>query len=345
MFTTRKVLAVLMSITLFMSMFALPVFAADQYESESNNTVATADVTYNDYNNYGNISSSSDVDWWRISFSQNGSANFWIGNIPSGCRYGLYLYESDGSLLIAKSTISGDQQLVNARVYAGVTYMVKIKSEAGYSSSNYCFRAKNYTATRNANVYTFTDINGAINFRENFTTLSPHLYSMNYISKHRFDYTAATAYSEIPDCSLVAITNHADAGRINFYDSYLTANTIVYGNANNAGLGKYGYEALSNVKLLTFVGCNSGDTSSLYGNLVDSAINKGVMCSIGWTESFYHDDIILWHDVFYETLSYGYTVAYAISEANSYMQDHAIDYSSIAAQYYGTSPIHSLTLS
>ena len=61
-------------------------------ESENNNTVSAADKTYDDYDNYGAISSTSDVDWWKVTFTQNGEANFWLGNIPSGCNYNLYLY-------------------------------------------------------------------------------------------------------------------------------------------------------------------------------------------------------------------------------------------------------------
>ena len=67
------------------------------YETESNNTSALADETYDGYNNYGRISSTSDVDWWQIYFDQEGMANFWLGEIPSGCDYDLQVYDYTGT--------------------------------------------------------------------------------------------------------------------------------------------------------------------------------------------------------------------------------------------------------
>ena len=65
------------------TLFISPAYASagTYYESEPNNTYSTADITYNDYDNYGYISTLSDVDWWRISFNYSGPANFWLGNM------------------------------------------------------------------------------------------------------------------------------------------------------------------------------------------------------------------------------------------------------------------------
>ena len=338
-------ISVVFSILITCSYFSPSAYALDIYETENNNTVSVANVTYDDYNNYGSISSASDVDWWKITFSQSGSANFWIGNIPSGCQYNLYLYENDGRLLLACAEHGTSSKRINARVYAGVTYTIKIVSgNSAYSSSNYLFRIKNYTDQRNARVFTFSDTNGVINFNENATTILPYLYDMDYNAARFYNRYANVAFEEIPESDLVVITNHALPGEMKFYNSTLYADTTIY-NQYNAGLGNYDAGDLSRIKLMTFAGCNSGDTSSMYGNLVDSAKNKGVYCCIGWTESFYHDDIINWHNAFYESLYYGNTVSIAIADANLALLGNALEYSSISAQYYGTSPLSSLTLS
>lgn len=341
----QRFILISITIALLCSMFTISAFAVDLNETESNNTDSTADVTYNDYNNYGKISSSSDVDWWQVTFSQNGSANFWIGNLPSGCRYGLYLYELNSSNLIAKSVTGTVDQLINARVYAGVTYKIKITSISGYSStSTYTFRTKNYTATRQAKIYTFTDEVKNINLSENYPNISSHLAYMDYNPIHRFGYTATSAFSDIPNSSLVAIYNHAEPGRIRFANAtYLYGGSYIY-DKNNAALGLYETEALSNVKLISFVGCHSGDMFYDWGNLVDTARYKGAHCSIGWTDSPYHDDVLRWNSKFYDTLSYGYTVAYAIEEARLHMAESSLEYSSITAIYTGTSSPDSLTL-
>lgn len=83
---------------------AAAISAGTLYESESNNTSSTADRTYNDYDNYGIISTSGDVDWWVVKFSGNGYANFWLGNIPSNCDYDMKLYSSNGTTLLKSST-------------------------------------------------------------------------------------------------------------------------------------------------------------------------------------------------------------------------------------------------
>ena len=60
----KKKLKVFICIVLVISSmlsFTLSTFAVN--ESEANNTLATADRIYDDANNYGYISSTSDADW------------------------------------------------------------------------------------------------------------------------------------------------------------------------------------------------------------------------------------------------------------------------------------------
>lgn len=119
--------------------------AGTLYESESNNTYSTADRTYDDYDNYGALSSTSDVDWWVVSFSSAGEANFWLGNIPSGCDYELTLYASNGTTLLASSRNgSNTAELITYSVSANTKYYACIYSYSGSSSSQYLFSAKNY---------------------------------------------------------------------------------------------------------------------------------------------------------------------------------------------------------
>lgn len=119
------------------------------FESESNNTMATADRTYDDYDSYGVLSSESDVDWWKVEFDQDGQANFWLGDIPTGCDYDIFLYDEDclGTEIdwLAESYNSGQTaELIQWNVEAGVDYYVKIVSYEGASpTSEYLFRAKN----------------------------------------------------------------------------------------------------------------------------------------------------------------------------------------------------------
>ena len=64
----RKTILVIIVTLLLLGDFSMiaNASAGTIYETESNNTHSTADVTYNDYDNYGKISSSSDIDWWKF---------------------------------------------------------------------------------------------------------------------------------------------------------------------------------------------------------------------------------------------------------------------------------------
>ena len=118
----------------------------EKYESEGNDTPATADRTYDDYNNYGYISEADDIDYFKIKFSEAGYANFWLGTIPDGCDYDLYIYDSENTLLVSSKNAGNEPELIRyLAVQADVYYYVCIKSYRGYSASSpYTMRVKLY---------------------------------------------------------------------------------------------------------------------------------------------------------------------------------------------------------
>jgi len=123
--------------------------AADRYEIEPNDIYTQADRTYDDDNMYGRIySTSSDIDWFKVSFSRSGSTNFWLGNIPLGCDYDLFLYASNGTTQLDSSRNGNNaNELITYNVSANTDYYVKITSWSGSSSQYYTFRARNTTST------------------------------------------------------------------------------------------------------------------------------------------------------------------------------------------------------
>ena len=114
-------------------------------ESESNNVMSNADEISDDEDVYGTISSASDVDWYKVQFSSSGVANFWLGQVPSGCNYQLELYNASGTYLTGSYNGNGQQELISFyTVSANTLYYIKIYSASGYSSSQYKFRTKWY---------------------------------------------------------------------------------------------------------------------------------------------------------------------------------------------------------
>lgn len=131
-------------------------------EVEPNDTYNKATPTDNDRINFGAIHTNTDVDWWRISFTQSGKANFWLGNIPAGCNYDLEVYEPNGITRIAVSSNQGNTaELIRMNVIAGKMYYIRIFAKSGCSASKYCLRIKNYpTIPANAIGVYVTDTNG-----------------------------------------------------------------------------------------------------------------------------------------------------------------------------------------
>ena len=145
--------------------------AVGKFESESNNTMNTADVINQDDTIYGYISSASDVDFYKVVFPLSGKANFWLGDIPSDEDYDLYVYDSNGNE-IAYSAGTITTELISAiDVTANTTYYIEVDGFNGsYDASNaYKVRCKllldtyNYfcqgTASYSDPVYSITNLN------------------------------------------------------------------------------------------------------------------------------------------------------------------------------------------
>ena len=123
-----------------------PMAAGTLYEIEPNNTMNNAMTIYNDYDVYGRIYDSTDIDWYKVQFSSAGSANFWLGNIPTGEDFDLEVYNSTGTRL-GYSNSTSSQELVTLDVTANTWYYIKVFGFGGsWSVSNYLLRAKVHTS-------------------------------------------------------------------------------------------------------------------------------------------------------------------------------------------------------
>ena len=114
-------------------------------ESEPNNTRTTADLVNQDDTITGYISSSSDIDYFKVIPSVNGVFNFWLGDIPTGKDYDLYVYNSSGSLLGSSTDTGTTQEFVSGiTAIKGNVYYFAVKGKNGSynSTSEYTVRAK-----------------------------------------------------------------------------------------------------------------------------------------------------------------------------------------------------------
>ena len=159
--------------------------AGIMFELETNDTYSQANITFDDCDNHGMISTPTDVDWWKVTFSKCGNANFWLGDIPAGCNYNLYLYNSNDITPLASSTNSGNSsELFSYPVLAGVQYYVKIVTTGACSSSYYLFRTKNYpevTINKTYSLYDQTDPYATkMRYKMNCYGYAVHVYCNNF---------------------------------------------------------------------------------------------------------------------------------------------------------------------
>lgn len=115
------------------------------YEVEPNYSTSLADTIGSGDDVYGKISSDSDVDYFKITFSNTGTANFFLGNIPADKDYDMYIYDSAGNLVYKSINGTGQNELLlNKSVNGNQTYYIKIFGYLGdYDPNNYyLLRAK-----------------------------------------------------------------------------------------------------------------------------------------------------------------------------------------------------------
>lgn len=144
----KRMLGIFLTLSMVLSCLSFSASAASGtvYESESNDTYAFGTQTYNDYNSYGSIASTSDVDWWKISFDRTDTVRFYLGNIPSNCQYKISLYGSDGATRITSRSSDGASSVhFYYYVTAYQTYYLKIEYVSGtLSTTQYILNGKKF---------------------------------------------------------------------------------------------------------------------------------------------------------------------------------------------------------
>lgn len=100
----------------------------------------------------------SDHDWYIVYFDEYGSANFWLGDIPSGKDYEFELYDYAGRLIRGSYGSSTQEQIYNQEVTPNNAYYLHVfpLSSNHYSSSYYRMRAKVYPVATPTFTYKYT---------------------------------------------------------------------------------------------------------------------------------------------------------------------------------------------
>ncbi len=348
----KKTAVVVSMVLVFLALPIAPipkVSAANVTESESNNTALTADLTADDNNNYGTISSGTDEDWWKVTFSTGGMVTFWLGDIPSNCDYDMELYIGDEAFsCIAYSERGvGLHEQIKANVKAGVTYYIRVYTVSGTSSSQYLLRAKRYDY-RTVRIFTSTSSSPGNDNTPTADYSLPYLWSVGFDAGEYLHNNASVVYSSIPSSDITVLRGHGyEYGGIYFlYDSNGNQSSLYANNSSSTvALSNYTSSQLSQVKLIMFVACSTGITNSTYGNLVDVARNKGAFAAVGWKETIYTTSTNEWVGKFFQYSSNGINAENAMNRADLYIEQNRPGYADcLANRYVGTSRMEALNL-
>jgi hypothetical protein len=119
------------------------VGSASAYESEANDTLATANTIALAHTIKGQLAGSSDADCYRVSAPNSGVlvVDLVAGKTSSGTSFTVDLYDAAGNLLKEQST--GHATTLSIPVSAGGDYFVKVKQANLYDGNNYSLTVNN----------------------------------------------------------------------------------------------------------------------------------------------------------------------------------------------------------
>ena len=143
-----------------------------------------------------------------------------------------------------------------------------------------------FAASGRVYIFTFTWPDANTRAAGNNTVLS-HLWDMGYDAGEYLNNDAPAGYSVLPSAKIWVAVTHAEPGCLVMGSSrnvsYIYAYNSVTG--DNRSISNLSSTALSNLRLIMYVGCETGLTSVMYGNLVHATSEKGAQCVVGWNES------------------------------------------------------------
>lgn len=241
---------------------------------------------------------------------------------------------------------SGTQEIVRCRVVSGYTYYAKVVTKGGYSGSQYKMRIKN-NPIGYARFFSYN--NSSINTQRTGDASMPYIWQMGYDGQCYVNNQAEPIYNTLPSSRIAVIDSHGDPGRMYMDETY---NNVFCGTTNanmswsSKSISSYASGALSEVRFVMFAGCETGVYDGSFGNLVDQALNKGVTCAMGWSNTIFVDGLDIWVKAFFNACTdTDKNIANAASIADERVKEYdEVDYKVLKNRYYGSSNAGALVI-
>ncbi len=327
--------------------FHIDAAAGTINESESNDLSTKANLTYDDYDNFGSVNSSDTVDWWKITFTSSGMANFWLGEITADHNIDLYLYKSDRTTQIVQSKRTSNRaEQIRCHVNAA-TYYIKIEYNSGLATASYKLRIKNY-ANRSSSLISFDDNiqSGSGIPTSLYSSCEFQLIGLGFAPEDIVNNVVSDVYNTLPNKDILVILSDGSSDGIMPFAN----GTKLYALSNSAmtsadrALSAFTGNALSETDLIIFAGPNTAGNSTTYGSLVNQAWTEGAYAAIGWMTDVSLNDLQIWLPCFFDYCN-NRTVYSVLEATNAYME--TIDVGNlyyVTYQDWGSSRLTSLVL-
>ncbi|PKL58565.1 MAG: hypothetical protein CVV34_01665 [Methanomicrobiales archaeon HGW-Methanomicrobiales-5] len=140
--------------------------------------------------------------------------------------------------------------------------------------------------------------------------------SMGYSASYIGNTNANIAFSRMTADNVFFFDGHGSAGQIVFQQSGIDS-AITASNPSLPRLSSYTSGELNDIALAVYMACNTANSDSTNGNLLDQSTSKGVDTAVGFSSTIYPTQSSYWSNRFWYYLDEGYNIRDAAVYATS----------------------------
>lgn len=293
-------------------------------ENESNDDFSTADRMYVDEGAEGYCDSESDIDFYKIKYTDYGVAEIRLSSIPSDCDYDLLIYDENYETVIACTTSGDETEYAYFYPDPDEWYYAVVCPTDGYDDSD-SYKLRFYLEDFRVNLYaanqgdidTTADLDLATQYFED---------KMNY-EADAYDQPTRLKLKRMPGASVILLSGHGNPDHVKFrdLDGDTTYNCGVYSGSSYETDSSSNYKyvglrdlTLSACNLMIFAACQTAGEGIDYSkNIAYRAVSVAdAKTSIGWEPDVHSPSLTTWLGMFYYYLEKGYNVEDAATEVN-----------------------------
>jgi len=125
-----------------------------------------------------------------------------------------------------------------------------------------------------------------------------HMESIGFSVEGHMNWDNQKILNHLDTYNILVIHSHGNKGYITMLDTYLV------GKNGNGGTIKavntMPSDSASQLKMAIYYGCQTGNTTTNFGNLPQETVNKGAQAAVAWTVDLKTAHVPIWNRLFFE---------------------------------------------